>query len=126
MAFRTCHACPIRARAHAEPRRGDELAPGSQVYDRSDRPSVVPRVDFLFFSINLLLQGITTSLSTFTLFTHIKKMDSLGMSGMNDPKTQVMRQIQQEAAMQNARMLVEVCYVVRMPLNYGRHLIGTL
>ena len=26
----------------------------------------------------------------------------------SDPKTQVMRQIQQEAAMQNARMLVEV------------------
>ncbi|KAF2477545.1 uncharacterized protein BDR25DRAFT_206573, partial [Lindgomyces ingoldianus] len=38
-------------------------------------------------------------------------MDSLGASGMsafgNDQKTQVMRQIQQEAAMQNARMLVE-------------------
>ena len=40
-------------------------------------------------------------------------MDSLGAAGMsafpNDPKTQVMRQVQQEAAMQNARMLVEVC-----------------
>jgi hypothetical protein len=39
-------------------------------------------------------------------------MDSLGAQGMsafqNDPKTQVMRQVQQEAAMQNARMLVEV------------------
>ncbi|KAF2735937.1 hypothetical protein EJ04DRAFT_434002, partial [Polyplosphaeria fusca] len=39
------------------------------------------------------------------------KMDGLGASGMSafssDPKTQVMRQIQQEAAMQNARMLVE-------------------
>ena len=40
-------------------------------------------------------------------------MDSLGGAGMSayansDPKTQVMRQIQQEAAMQNARMLVEV------------------
>ena len=38
-------------------------------------------------------------------------MDSLGgsgMSGLNDPKTQIMRQVQQEAAMQNARMLVEV------------------
>lgn len=39
-------------------------------------------------------------------------MDSLGASGMsafqNDPKTQLMRQMQQEAAMQNARMLVEV------------------
>lgn len=40
-------------------------------------------------------------------------MDSLGASGMsafqNDPKMQIMRQVQQEAAMQNARMLVEVC-----------------
>ena len=39
-------------------------------------------------------------------------MDSLGAAGMSafpsDPKTQVMRQVQQEAAMQNARMLVEV------------------
>jgi mitochondrial import inner membrane translocase subunit TIM13 len=39
-------------------------------------------------------------------------MDGLGGSGMGayggDPKTQVMRQIQQEAAMQNARQLVEV------------------
>ena len=35
-------------------------------------------------------------------------MDSLGGAGMNDPKTQIMRQVQQEAAMQNARMLVEV------------------
>ncbi|OCK75551.1 hypothetical protein K432DRAFT_437481 [Lepidopterella palustris CBS 459.81] len=39
-------------------------------------------------------------------------MDSLGGSGMSayangDPKTTVMRQIQQEAAVQNARMLVE-------------------
>ncbi|KAF2497664.1 hypothetical protein BU16DRAFT_525284 [Lophium mytilinum] len=39
-------------------------------------------------------------------------MDSLGGAGMSayasgDPKTQVMRQIQQEAAMQNAKMLVE-------------------
>ncbi|KAF2821315.1 hypothetical protein CC86DRAFT_373680 [Ophiobolus disseminans] len=38
-------------------------------------------------------------------------MDSLGGSGMsafpNDPKMQIMRQVQQEAAMQNARMLVE-------------------
>ena len=39
-------------------------------------------------------------------------MDSLGGAGLSayansDPKTQVMRQIQQEAAMQNARMLVE-------------------
>ena len=32
-------------------------------------------------------------------------MSSLGPS---DPKTAVMRQVQQEAAMQNARMLVEV------------------
>lgn len=32
-------------------------------------------------------------------------MDSFGSS---DPKTAVMRQVQQEAAMQNARMLVEV------------------
>lgn len=32
-----------------------------------------------------------------------------GMGGMGgDPKTQIMRQVQQEAAMQNARMLVEV------------------
>jgi hypothetical protein len=45
-------------------------------------------------------------------------MDSLG-GGMsvNDPKTQIMRGVQQEAAMQNARMLVEVrliffCYGV--------------
>lgn len=41
-------------------------------------------------------------------------MDSLGAQGLsaysNDPKTQVMRQIQQEAAMQNARMLVEVSH----------------
>jgi hypothetical protein len=35
-------------------------------------------------------------------------MDSLGDSGLNDPKTALMRQVQQEAAMQNARMLVEV------------------
>jgi import inner membrane translocase subunit TIM13 len=37
-------------------------------------------------------------------------MDSLGGMGSfpGDPKTQVMRQVQQEAAMQNARMLVEV------------------
>jgi hypothetical protein len=35
-------------------------------------------------------------------------MDSLGGSGLNDPKTALMRQVQQEAAMQNARMLVEV------------------
>ena len=39
-------------------------------------------------------------------------MDSLGGAGLsafpNDPKMQIMRQIQQEAAMQNARMLVEV------------------
>ncbi|ORY11901.1 Tim10/DDP family zinc finger-domain-containing protein [Clohesyomyces aquaticus] len=37
-------------------------------------------------------------------------MDSLGAQGMSafqNPKTEVMRQIQQEAAMQNARMLVE-------------------
>ncbi|EAT76251.2 hypothetical protein SNOG_16426 [Parastagonospora nodorum SN15] len=49
-------------------------------------------------------------------FTHAhnpthSNMDSLGASGMsafpNDPKTQIMRQIQQEAAMQNARLLVE-------------------
>jgi len=44
-------------------------------------------------------------------FTHI--MDSFGAGGLSafsnsDPKTQIMRQIQQEAAMQNARMLVEV------------------
>jgi import inner membrane translocase subunit TIM13 len=43
-------------------------------------------------------------------------MDSLGGMGSfpGDPKTQVMRQVQQEAAMQNARMLVEVrtqCYM---------------
>ena len=39
-----------------------------------------------------------------------EKMDSLGGMGSfpGDPKTQVMRQVQQEAAMQNARMLVEV------------------
>ena len=40
-------------------------------------------------------------------------MDSLGGSNLSafassDPKTAVMRQIQQEAAVQNARMLVEV------------------
>lgn len=36
-------------------------------------------------------------------------MDSFGGSlGGGDPKTQIMRQVQQEAAMQNARMLVEV------------------
>jgi import inner membrane translocase subunit TIM13 len=37
-------------------------------------------------------------------------MDQLGGMGSfpGDPKTQVMRQVQQEAAMQNARMLVEV------------------
>jgi import inner membrane translocase subunit TIM13 len=37
-------------------------------------------------------------------------MDSLGgmSSYPSDPKTAVMRQVQQEAAMQNARMLVEV------------------
>jgi hypothetical protein len=36
-------------------------------------------------------------------------MDSLGLSSFpNDPKQQIMRQVQQEAAMQNARMLVEV------------------
>jgi hypothetical protein len=35
-------------------------------------------------------------------------MDSLGGMSVNDPKTQIMRQVQQEAAMQNARMLVEV------------------
>ncbi|KAF2653234.1 hypothetical protein K491DRAFT_603293 [Lophiostoma macrostomum CBS 122681] len=38
-------------------------------------------------------------------------MDSLGGAGLsafpNDPKMQIMRQVQQEAAMQNARMLVE-------------------
>ncbi|KAF2015490.1 hypothetical protein BU24DRAFT_421796 [Aaosphaeria arxii CBS 175.79] len=38
-------------------------------------------------------------------------MDSLGGAGLSafggDPKTQIMRQVQQEAAMQNARMLVE-------------------
>jgi len=39
-------------------------------------------------------------------------MDSLGGAGMSayantDPKTTVMKQIQQEAAMQNAKMLVE-------------------
>ncbi|KAJ4356491.1 protein translocase subunit [Didymosphaeria variabile] len=37
-------------------------------------------------------------------------MDSLGGMGSlggGDPKTQIMRQVQQEAAMQNARMLVE-------------------
>ncbi|KAF2270215.1 hypothetical protein CC78DRAFT_528701 [Lojkania enalia] len=38
-------------------------------------------------------------------------MDSLGAQGLsaysNDPKTQIMRQIQQEANMQNARILVE-------------------
>ena len=33
------------------------------------------------------------------------------MSGLNDPKTQIMRQVQQEAAMQNARMLVEVLHI---------------
>jgi hypothetical protein len=41
-------------------------------------------------------------------------MDSMGASGMSafsDPKTQIMRQVQQESAMQNARMLVEVCRV---------------
>lgn len=37
-----------------------------------------------------------------------------GMGGMagGDPKTQIMRQVQQEAAMQNARMLVEACSIV--------------
>ena len=42
-------------------------------------------------------------------------MDSLGgmSSYPSDPKTAVMRQVQQEAAMQNARMLVEV---YRFPL----------
>ncbi|KAF2715511.1 hypothetical protein K504DRAFT_367469 [Pleomassaria siparia CBS 279.74] len=37
-------------------------------------------------------------------------MDSIGAQGMSafsDPKVQVMRTVQQEAAMQNARMLVE-------------------
>ncbi|KAH8724263.1 Tim10/DDP family zinc finger-domain-containing protein [Phaeosphaeriaceae sp. PMI808] len=34
-------------------------------------------------------------------------MDSFGGSSINDAKTQIMRQVQQEAAMQNARMLVE-------------------
>ncbi|KAH8638894.1 hypothetical protein IG631_06664 [Alternaria alternata] len=36
-------------------------------------------------------------------------MDSFGgmSSSPSDPKTAVMRQVQQEAAMQNARMLVE-------------------
>lgn len=39
-------------------------------------------------------------------------MSSLGPS---DPKTAVMRQVQQEAAMQNARMLVEVrLYILRL------------
>lgn len=31
-----------------------------------------------------------------------------GFGGGGDPKTQIMRQVQQEAAMQNARILVEV------------------
>lgn len=42
------------------------------------------------------------------------EMDSLGggMSSLGgDPKTQIMRQVQQEAAMQNARMLVEVQFL---------------
>jgi hypothetical protein len=51
-------------------------------------------------------------------------MDSFGgmSSSPSDPKTAVMRQVQQEAAMQNARMLVEVrlCYLLH--LNYSsRH-----
>ncbi|PVH95371.1 hypothetical protein DM02DRAFT_537534, partial [Periconia macrospinosa] len=42
------------------------------------------------------------------LYPHtFSTMDSLGGGFGGDPKTQVMRQVQQEAAMQNARMLVE-------------------
>jgi len=53
-----------------------------------------------------------------------KNMDSLSTTGMNafgnDPKMQIMRQVQQEAALQNARMLVEVyCF----PKSYRHALI---
>jgi len=34
-------------------------------------------------------------------------MGASGMSAFSDPKSQIMRQVQQESAMQNARMLVE-------------------
>jgi import inner membrane translocase subunit TIM13 len=45
-------------------------------------------------------------------------MDGIGASGLSafsnsDPKTQIMRQIQQESAMQNARQLVEVRTIFR-------------
>jgi import inner membrane translocase subunit TIM13 len=42
-----------------------------------------------------------------------------GMGAMGgDHKTQIMRQVQQEAAMQNARMLVEVRFFHEFPLNF--------
>lgn len=59
-------------------------------------------------------------------------MDSLGAAGMsafpNDPKTQIMRQVQQEAAMQNARMLVEVhlpflCASIHARIHFEAHLL---
>lgn len=98
----------VGARALALPRK---VRPGNR------RGSALTSTTFL---------GRSTTIATFAdeifLFykqsdsIHIEsKMDSLGASGMsafsNDPKTQVMRQVQQEAAMQNARMLVEVCLI---------------
>jgi import inner membrane translocase subunit TIM13 len=49
-------------------------------------------------------------------------MDSLGgmSSYPSDPKTAVMRQVQQEAAMQNARMLVEVRFYYTLRLKSTR------
>jgi hypothetical protein len=41
-------------------------------------------------------------------------MDSFGGAVGGDQKTQIMRQVQQEAAMQNARMLVEVALLSRI------------
>jgi len=49
-------------------------------------------------------------------------MDSMGASGMSaysDPKTQIMRQVQQESAMQNARMLVEVRILFNSPTSFN-------
>lgn len=57
-------------------------------------------------------------------------MDSLGGAGLSafgsgDPKTQVMRQIQQEAAMQNARMLVEVITRITQFVHHHNELLLT-
>jgi len=60
--------------------------------------------------VNEYTQQLPPTSHIFKSYTY-GNMDSLGgsgMSGLNDPKTQIMRQVQQEAAMQNARMLVEV------------------